>query len=261
MNLRSVCFILQRFMRVVSSKVHPVMLFLDDLQWSDSSALSLIEGILCDSMGSSCLFFVGSYRSNEVDRHHDVFRFMSSVESAGVPTTKLSLEGLSPTDLNAMISDALCTFPRICEPLSDIVYQKTKGNPYFVLEFLRSLVEEGLLEYNAQKKQWEWDEDRISSMDVTGNVLYLLSSKMSGLSDDIQVALKVAACFGIKISESIVGHLCSNTAYKNIRAGLEQAVQQGFMIQIGTADYKFVHDKVREAAYSLIPDDEKKKVR
>ncbi|KAL9182253.1 hypothetical protein ACHAXT_012905 [Thalassiosira profunda] len=258
-NLRSVCFTLQRFMRVVSSVAHPVMLFLDDLQWSDNSAMALVESILCDAVGSSCLFFVGSYRSNEVADGHDVFRFMSSVESAGVPTTKLSLEGLSPTDLNTMISDALCTFPRVCEPLSDIVYQKTKGNPYFVLEFLRSLVEGGLLTYSAQKKQWEWDEDRISSMDVTGNVLYLLSSKMSGLSDTIQSSLKVAACFGIKIPGSIVGYLGAKPEYSHIREGLDQAVQQGFMIKVGSSfDCRFVHDKVREAAYSLIPDEEKK---
>ncbi|KAL7543351.1 hypothetical protein ACHAXR_012671 [Thalassiosira sp. AJA248-18] len=260
MNLRSVCFTLKHFMSVVSSKSHPVMLFLDDLQWCNNSALTVVESILCDLSVSSCLFFVGSYRNTEVQDDHAIFPLMDSLSASGIPTTKLSLEGLNPEDLNTLVSDAMGMFPRICEPLSDIVYQKTKGNPFFVLEFLRSLVDGGLLKYNAKKRRWVWEEDRISSMDITGNVLYLLSSKMNGLSENIQSALKVAACFGIKIKESVVGYLSTDSDYSNIHDGLEQAVREGFMIKImGTADFKFVHDKVREAAYSLITDTEKNK--
>ena len=128
MNLQSVCFILQRFLRVVSSKNHPVMLFLDDLQWCDSAPLKVIEAILCDPFGESCLFFVGCYRSNEVKPDHPVFPLMRSLRSFNVPATLLSLKGLNPNDLNTLISDALCMFPRMTKPLSDIVFHKTKGN-------------------------------------------------------------------------------------------------------------------------------------
>lgn len=127
-NLQSICFTLQRFMRVVSSSKNPVMLFLDDLQWCDCQALKLIESILCDPFGSSCLFFVGSYRSNEVHPSHEVFRLIRTLKEFDLPVTALRLEGLDPEDINTLVSDALCLFPRICEPLSNIVYQKTKGN-------------------------------------------------------------------------------------------------------------------------------------
>jgi hypothetical protein len=258
MNVRGICFILQQFIGVVSSVTHPVMLFLDDLQWCDKSALTVVESLLCDEVGSNCLFFVGTYRSNEVAEDHEIFCLAQRLRSFGVPTTMLSLEGLNPKDLNAMISDALCMFPRISEPLSDIIFQKTQGNPFFVLAFMRSLLDRGLLEYSINTGRWVWDEDDVSSMDVTGNILYLLSSKMNGQSTHIQSALKVASCFGINIKESVVATL--GTEHSDLRDNLEQVVKEGFMVKVGTSDFKFVHDKVREAAYSLIPESEKNQV-
>jgi hypothetical protein len=260
MTLQSISFTLQRFIRVVSSKTNPVVLFLDDLQWCDKSALAVVESLLCDAIGSTCVFFIGAYRSNEVADDHEIFCLARRLRAFGVPTTMLSLEGLNPNDLNTMISDAMCMFPRISKNLSDIVYQKTKGNPFFVIAFLKSLVDRGLLEYSIKKRMWAWDKDDVSSMDVTGNILYLLSSEMSGLSVDIQLALKLAACFGIKMKESVVATLGTDTKYSDIRDKLEQVVKEGFMVKVGTSDFKFVHDKVREAAYSLIPKEEKSQV-
>mmetsp|Transcript_19299 Transcript_19299/g.46304 ORF Transcript_19299/g.46304 Transcript_19299/m.46304 type:complete len:1293 (+) Transcript_19299:334-4212(+) len=256
LNMRSICFTLQRFMRVVSSKSHPVLLFLDDLQWCDNSALAVVESILADVVGSGCLFFVGSYRSNEVQDSHAIFSLVANLRSSGVPITTISLEGLTQEDLSTMISDASGMFPRICKPLAEMVFQKTKGNPFFVLAFLRSLVDEDMLHFCEEKMRWVWDKEGIRSMDITGNVLYLLSSKMNGLSENIQLTLKVAACFGIKITDYVVGHLSTSSEYSAIRDGLAHAIKEGFMVGLPD-EFKFVHDKVREAAYGLIPESEK----
>ena len=226
-----------------------------DLQWCHSSAFAAIEGLLGDASGSSCCFFVGSYRSNEVAGDHAIFRLANNLLSVRIPVTTLSLKGLGLTHLNDMVSDALGTFPRVCKPLSDIVFQKTKGNPFFVLEFMRSLHEGRLLKYDAGERRWAWDEDRIGAMDVTGNVLHILSTKMSGLPESMQTALKVAACFGIVIKERVIGYLTTNVEYSDMVNGLRCVVADGFMTKVGSSGYKFSHDKVSFGLHATRPFD------
>ena len=229
------------------------------MQWADSTALDVIHTILSDTMGS-CMFFVGTYRDNEVQLDHEIFDLMKRLEISNVPTTKVSLTGLDQDDLNTMISDALCLYPRICKSLSGIVFQKTKGNPFFVLEFMQSLQSRGLLQYNCHQKRWVWDEDITRGEEITDNVLHLLSSKMNELSIHVQMLLKVMACFGICTNESVIGYLSGSADYSGVRNGLEGALSDGFIEKQREGQLKFVHDKVREAAYNLIPDSDKKQV-
>ena len=232
---------------------------MDDLQWADSAALDVIHTILSDTMGS-CMFFVGTYRDNEVQVDHDLIDFVGKLEISNVQTTKISLTGLDQEDLNTMISDALCLYPRLCRPLSSIVFHKTKGNPFFVLEFMKSLKDRGLLQYNFHQKRWVWNEDITRAEEITDNVLHLLSSKMNGLSCDVQMLLKAMACFGTCTNESVIDYLSESAEYSGVRDGLKRAVSDGFVESHREGSFKFVHDKVREAAYNLIPESEKKQV-
>ena len=232
---------------------------MDDIQWADSAALDVIHTILSDTMGS-CMFFVGTYRNNEVQLDHDIFDFMDRLEISNVQTTKVSLTGLDQKDLNTMISDALCLYPRICKSLSNIVFQKTKGNPFFVLEFMLSLKTRGLLQYNFHQKRWVWNEDIIRGEEITENVLHLLSSKMNGLPDTTQTLLKVMSCFGTRTNEAVIGYLSESAEYSGVQDWLETAIGDGFIEKNGEGNYKFAHDKVREAAYNLIPDSDKNQV-
>lgn len=127
-NFFSLCDSIKRFMRVVSSSFCPVMLFLDDLQWADPVSLGLIHTVLSDRKGSSCLFFVGSYRDNEVLPQHIIFGFYDWLLALNVPITTIHLDGMPEDDVNSMISDALGILPRLCRSLSRVVFRKTDGN-------------------------------------------------------------------------------------------------------------------------------------
>ena len=239
--------------------MYSLQLFLDDLQWADDTALDTVHTFLSDTMGS-CMLFVGTYRDNEIQVGHAVFDLMENLEISNVPTNKVSLTGLDQENVNEIISDALCLYPRICKSLSDIVFQKTKGNPFFVLEFMLSLQSRGLLQYDSSKKRWVWNEDTIRAEEITDNVLHLLSSKMNQLPNDMQLLLKVMACFGISSKESVIGYLAESPEYSELCSGLEGAISDGFVEVYAEGYVKFVHDKVREAAYNLIPDIDKKQV-
>ena len=209
---------------------------------------------------SNCILFVGTYRDNEVEAGHAIFDLVDNLEASNVPTNKVTLTGLDQENVNEMISDALCLYPRICKSLSNIVFQKTKGNPYFVLEFMQSLQSRDLIQYDSSQKRWVWNEDTIRAEEITDNVLHLLSSKMNQLPNDVQLLLKVMACFGTSTQESVIGYLAESPEYSEVRSGLEGAISDGFVEVYAEGYVKFVHDKVREAAYNLIPDIDKKQV-
>lgn len=204
--------------------------------------------ILADIKGSSCIYFVGSYRSNEVPRDHAIFRFMNDLESCNVRLNKVHLDGMEIDDVNHIISDALGLFPRICKPLSQLVVRKTEGNPLFVLECLRSFVDRDLLQYSFRERRWVWDTDRIGAEDTADNVCELLTTKMIGLSEDTQLALKIASCFGTTISSTVISTLMAAASkFASFEQELEKAVHDGFMNKDGKgSSYRFCHDKVRE---------------
>jgi len=256
MNFNSVCFTLQLFMRVVSSGYRPLMIFLDDLQWADGDGkcLDLIYSLLSDTAKGSCIFFVGSYRDNEINQEHAVFTLMAELDLCGVPSTTMRLAGLNECDLNAMLADSIRAFPRTTKSLSRIVYQKTNGNPYFVKAFLKSLVDRHILNYSLRERRWVWDLRRISSEDITTNVLYFLSQRMSALTESAQTALKVLSCFGIKVRKSIVSHLIATSRYPDFQAGLDEANEER-LLEKSSLEYRFAHDRVREASHNIIPVD------
>jgi predicted ATPase len=251
LNFHMLVFAIMRLMRIISGLPRPVMIFLDDLQWADTASLDLVHAILSDVKGSNCVLFVGSYRDQDVKQGHFVFEFIHGLSAYEVPCTELHLDGLTEDHVNHMLSDILCVIPRLCKSLSNLVFQKTRGSPFFVIEILNSLIDRGIVSYSLRERRWCWDIDQIGEEDITDNVLQMIHDKMSFLGDDDQTALEVASCFGIEINESIVRSLSETRLCSDLQFNLDKAVENGFMEREGSK-YRFIHDKVREAAYSLI---------
>jgi predicted ATPase len=141
-------------------------------------------------------------------------------------------------------------------PPFTIVFRKTKGSPFFIREFLCTLVDNDLVKYSLREKRWTWDVDSIAAQPITGNVLQLISKKMNSLSNDIQNALKVVSCFGMKLLSSIVKDLSGNSKFQTLQDCIDDAVQHG-ILEFDGVFYRFGHDKIRESAYALMSEDEK----
>ncbi len=247
----SVSYILRLFMRAVSSHERPVLLFMDDLQWCDETSLEIVHDILSDKKDSSCVYFLGCFRDNEIGSDHPIYQLMGNMNMNSIPVQLLGLGGVNRNELNCMTSDALCILPRHCKDLSDIIHTKTKGDPYFALEMLGALVDRGLLQFNFAKRRWVWNQSNIMYLDVTSNVLHLLKSKMMSMPKQTQTALKVCSCFGSGVGTLLVRCLSGSSEYSSLRDELDRAVKEGFMEKVEEC-YKFVHDRVKEAAYGLI---------
>jgi predicted ATPase len=281
LNFVSLCEIITRFVRIVSSQSCPILLALDDCQWSDSASLGIVHAMLSDKEGASTVLFVGTYRDN-IPPTHIVFGFSSWLSKFNVTLTTIHLTGMNFDEVNSMVSDSLGIFPRLCEPLCRVIFRKTSGNPFFVKTFLWSLVDKHLLVYSLREMRWQWNLDMIISQDITPNVLDLLSAKLNNLSGSIQVcissniislllsliqpnlsshcvsfnavqtAIQVASCFGIKITAEIVEDISRNSQYSGLKSDLNQAVEDGLLDLEADGSYRFVHDRVREASYDMI---------
>ena len=254
----SISYILRLFVRAVSSKERPVVLFIDDLQWCDKASLEIIGAILSDSSGSSCVYFLGCFRDDEInsESEHPVFQLIENMNTNNIPVQLLRISGVNRNALNCMTSDALCILPRHCKDLSDIIHSKTKGDPYFALEMLNALVDRGLLQFSFSKRRWTWNHANIMYLDVTSDVLHFLKTKMMSMPKQMQTALKVCSCFGVGIGSVLVKHLCDSDVYSTLQNQLNLAVEEGFVEKVGDG-FKFVHDRVKEAAYSLLQEHER----
>eukprot|EP00804_Cyclotella_cryptica_P018958 CCRYP_006467-RB/>CCRYP_006467-RB protein AED:0.02 eAED:0.02 QI:225/1/1/1/0.66/0.5/4/29/1413 len=255
-NFNRLCFTIQHLMRVLSSPSRTVLLFLDDLQWADAMSLKLVQSVISDMREFNCMLFVGGFRENDVEPGHVLFEFFAALSASEVVSSIIHLNGISPNHVNSMISDTLGILPRLCKSLSDVVFRKTNGNPFFTLEFLRSLIARDVVQYSLRDKCWKWNLNQIKAENITDNVLHLLTKKLSHLSDAHQAALKVVSCFGSIISIDIVRKLSSTSKYNTLQRTLDDTLVKEGLMDFDVTSYRFVHDKVREAAYGLIVDKE-----
>jgi predicted ATPase/signal transduction histidine kinase/tRNA A-37 threonylcarbamoyl transferase component Bud32 len=257
--------VFQNFIRVFCAKEHPLVIFLDDLQWADSATLKLIELMMSDQK-TQYLFLIGAYRDNEVNSTHPLTLTLEELRKQEVTIHNITLAPLGIEPLSQLIAETLHSHTNTVKPLVELVLQKTEGNPFFVNEFLKALYTENLLTFNIQNLNWQWDLSQIQAKDITDNVVELMISKLKKLPESTQHVLRLAACVGTEFDLTTLSIICEQSPI-NIFPNLVTALQAGLILPISELDeelliqnYKFLHDRVQQAAYALIDENKKQAV-
>jgi predicted ATPase len=241
----------RRFLCAFARPEHPLALFLDDLQWLDAATLDLLEHLLTHPEMRH-LLLVGAYRNNEVSPSHPLMRTLEAIRNAGAQVREIVLAPLELHDTGQLVADALHCEPGRARPLAELVQEKTGGNPFFAIQFFIALADEKLLAFDPVASMWQWNMDRIRAKSYTDNVVDLMAGKLKRFSATTQDALKQFACLGNVVPIGTLA-LVHETTGETMHAALWEAVHAGLVSREDGA-YKFVHDRIQQAAYSLIPD-------
>jgi predicted ATPase/GAF domain-containing protein/HPt (histidine-containing phosphotransfer) domain-containing protein len=264
-----------RFIQTVASAAHPLVLFIDDLQWADASTPELLADLFIDHQMQH-LLVIGAYRDNEVASGHLLSLALRRLhESAPLSVLELPLEPLGERGVTEMVAGALKRRPDECAPLAREIFAKTEGNPFFTSELLSTLYRQGAISFSAREGRWAWDVEAARSLGASQNVVELLLARLERLPDEALGALTMAACIGNVFSLSTLSSLldrspdsAASLLHQPLTDCLIVPLDDNYkLMQFDASDkllptslevhYRFQHDRVQQAAYSLIADEDK----
>jgi len=270
--------VFQNFMRVFCQPEHPLVIFLDDLQWVDSATLKLLELVTTDR-DNTALFLIGAYRDNEVDQTHPLIMTLNNLRS--VTINQITLKPLAFEHINQLITESLRQ--NAVGSLTDLVIRKTGGNPFFVNQFLHTLYEEELLTFQTSEVSktsdvlafgWKWDINQIETLNITDNVVDLMIGKLKKLPESAQHVLRLAACVGNRFDLDTLSVIYEKSVIDTF-ADLMPVLIDGLILPLSELEMtgneihnshfiihhlQYLHDRVQQAAYALIDNEQKQVV-
>ena len=250
--------VFRQFVGIFARPARPLVVFFDDLQWIDTASLELLTDLIIDPETGN-LLLVGAYRDNEVSPTHP---FMLALDEIRKNSTRLQTRTLNPltqVDLGRLLADTFHTSATRLAPLTNLIFKKTAGNPFFVIQFLMTLQTEKLIEFHSGEGRWSWDINRIEEQGFTDNVVDLVLANLRKLGARTQKSLQLAACIGNRFDLTVLA-IISASAPKTVQSHLTEALQKGLIRHLEDQSFSFIHDRVQQAAHLLIPEKNRAKV-
>jgi PAS domain S-box-containing protein len=264
----------QKFIQVFTAKEHPLVIFLDDLQWADSASLQLMQLLMSESE-TNYLLLIGAYRDNEVFPAHPLMLTLEEIGKAQGNINTIILTALSAESLNQLVADTLNCQPLISQPLTQLIYRKTQGNPFFSTQFLKGLYDDELIKFDFDNSSWGCDISQLRTLALTDDVVEFMGLRLRKLPESTQNVLKLAACIGNQFDLATLAIICekseaetANYLWKALQEGLILPQSEVYKFYLESEDsqitsyksnYKFLHDRVQQAAYSLIAEEDRQK--